>query len=435
MAKPLAVAVVLMLASGCATVPTHRPTLTEQWTDEAHAAGLDLEQPLRLSPQTESFMRDKVGYDGNEKSRLMKLVRFISDVDGLSFQYQTQRSLTAERAFASRRGDCMSYSNLLVALARTLDVPLRYVRITQLPVNWELGGRFFESSHMAVAVGTDASWDQAVMVDYGSVHTSAWRFALYENVTDEEAFVLFQNNVAVQRLLAGDVGGAERILRFFEQRAPDVPEVPNNLSLVLLQTGREREAMDLLLASVERFPRFRPIYSNAVSAARRMGDEALATSLEARGRELLEDEPAWNFNEGMRSYKAQCLLHGRASLREGALGGPAQRAAARLERPGAPGGREPPPRPGAGGADPLRTAVGDRDPSCWRICGARSPRWTRRSRQPPPPVADRARLSATPARAASTRCTASSSSRWVKGFARKLVPGSRRSSGSICPSP
>ena len=68
-------------------------------------------------------MREKVGYAGTEKSRLMKMVRFMADADGLGFQYQTQSSLTAERAFAARRGDCMSYSNLLVALARTLDVP------------------------------------------------------------------------------------------------------------------------------------------------------------------------------------------------------------------------------------------------------------------------------------------------------------------------
>lgn len=306
MAKSLAVVVVVLVASGCATTSTaHRRSVTEQWTAEARASGLDLEQPLRLSPQTNAFMREKVGYDGSEKSRLMKLVRFVSDADGLAFQYQTQRSLTAERAFAARRGDCMSYSNLLVSLARTLDVPLRYVRITQLPVTWELDGRFFESSHMAVALGTDASWDQAAIVDFGNVHTSAWRFSMYENVTDEEAFVLFQNNVAVQKLLAGDVAGAERILRFFQERAPDVPEVPNNLSLVLLQTGREREALALLQSAVQRFPRFRPLYANAVQAARRVGDEATATALELRGRELLEDEPAWNFNEGMRSYKAQ----------------------------------------------------------------------------------------------------------------------------------
>lgn len=306
-AKSLAVAVVLVLASGCASTSAGRHSLTDQWIDQARAEGLVLEEPLRVSPQVRSLVREKVGYAGNEKSRLLKLVRFMGEADGLGFQYQTQSSLIAEKAFAARRGDCMSYANLLVALARTLDVPVRYVRITQLPVTWEAGGRFFESSHMAVALGRDASWDQAVIVDFGNVHTSPWRFSLYDDVPDDEAFVLFQNNVAVHRMLAGDVVTAERIFRFFEDRAPDAPELPNNFSLVLMQTGRDREAMDLLHAAVERFPHFRPLFANAVQAARRLGDEAMASALEARGRELLEDEPAWNFNEGMRSYHARAF--------------------------------------------------------------------------------------------------------------------------------
>jgi tetratricopeptide (TPR) repeat protein len=305
-AKSLSVAVVLVLSSGCATTSGGtRNSQVDQWIDEAYAEGVHLEPPLRLSPQLRSLLRDKVGYAGTEKSRLLKVVRFVADSDGLGFQYQTQSSLTAEKAYAARRGDCMSYANLLVALARTLDVPVRYVRITQLPVTWEAGGRFFESSHMAVALGRDASWEQAVIVDFGNVHTSAWRFSLYDDVPDAEAFVLFQNNVAVQKLLAGDVSGAEHILRFFQDHAPGVPEIANNLSLVLLQTGKDREAMDLLHAAVERFPRFRPLFANAVQAARRLGDEAMATALEQRGRELLEEEPAWNFNEGMRSYHAR----------------------------------------------------------------------------------------------------------------------------------
>jgi len=250
------------------------------------------------------LIQDKVGYAGTEKSRLIKVVRFIADSDGLLFQYQTQSSLTAEKAYTARRGDCMSYANLLVALARTLDVPVRFVRITQLPVTWEAGGRFFESSHMAVALGRNASWEQAVIVDFGNVHTSAWRFSLYDDVSDEQAFVLFQNNVAVQKMLAGDVTSAEKILRFFQAHSR-APEIANNLSLVLLQRGHDREALDLLEASVERFPRFRQLFANAVQAARRVGDEDLAKTLEARGRELLEDEPAWNFNEGMRSYHAR----------------------------------------------------------------------------------------------------------------------------------
>jgi len=304
-AKSLAVAVVLVLASGCATTGAHHRTQTEDWIEQAGTEGVFLEPPLRLSPQIISLVREKVGYAGTEKARLLKLVRFLAEMDGLAFQYQTQSSLTAEKAFQARRGDCMSYANLLVALARTLDVPVRFVRITELPVTWEAGGRFFESSHMAVAMGHYNAWDQSVVVDFGNIHTSPWRFALYDDVPDEQAFVLFQNNVAVQRMLAGDMVTAERMFRFLHHHSPRTPEVPNNLSLVLLHNGKDREALDLLEASVEQFPRFRPLFANAVHAARHIGDEELAKTLEARGRELLEDEPAWNFNEGMRSYHAR----------------------------------------------------------------------------------------------------------------------------------
>lgn len=305
LAKSLAVAVVGVLAAGCATTGATHRSVTQEWIDEARAEGLVLESPLRISPETRNLLHQKIGYAGTEKSRLLKVVRYIADAEGLSFQYQTQSTSTAEKALVAKRGDCMTYSNLLVALARTLDVPVRFVRITQLPVSWEAGGRFFESSHMAVALGREAAWDQAVVVDFGNTHTSPWRFSLYDDMTDDEAFVLYQNNVAVQRMLAGDMATAERILRFFHQHAPRIPEISNNLSLVLMQTGRDREALDLLEASVEQFPRFRPLFANAVQAAHRVGDEELAKTLEARGKELLEDEPAWNFNQGMRQYHAR----------------------------------------------------------------------------------------------------------------------------------
>jgi Tfp pilus assembly protein PilF len=120
--------------------------------------------------------------------------------------------------------------------------------------------------------------------------------------------VLFQNNVAVEKMIGGEVVDAERILRFLLVRSPEAPEVHNNLGLVLLQAGRAREAMDVLQAGVQRFPRFRPLYANAVQAARRLGDVQLAESLQRRGRELLEDDPSWNFNEGLRSYQGHAFL-------------------------------------------------------------------------------------------------------------------------------
>lgn len=309
MASCKAIVIGLVLASaGCATSGASTRTLTQRWLDDARAGGLHLEDPLTLSPEVRARVKQHLTYEGTEKARMLRLVRYLGDADGLAFRYHPQQSLSAERAFFARQGDCMSYANLYVALARLMDVSVRFVRITQLPVTWESQGRFFESSHMAVAFGREAAWDQSLVIDFGNTHTAPWRFALYDDVPDELAFVLFQNNVAVEKMVGGEVVEAERILRFLLGRSPDVPEVHNNLGLALLQAGRVTEAMEVLQAGVQRFPRFRPLYANAVQAARRLGDVQLAESLQHRGRALLEDDPSWNFNEGLRSYQGHAFL-------------------------------------------------------------------------------------------------------------------------------
>ena len=241
-----------------------------------------------------------------------------------------------------------------------MDADVRFVRITQLPVTWEAGGRFFESSHMAVAHGREAAWDRSLVIDFGNVHSAPWRFALYDDVTDEEAFVLFQNNVAVEKMLAGDVATAERMLRFLRERTPrPCPRCTTTSPWCCSRAGGLPRRWPLLQAAVEKFPNFRPLYANAVQAARRVGNEQLALALESKGKELLEDEPSWNFNEGMRSYQGPGVLRRGSALREGALGRPGQRAAAGLERPGTPGRRRSPPRPGAGGAHSRAAHLGD----------------------------------------------------------------------------
>ena len=149
---------------------------------------------------------------------------------------------------------------------------------------------------------------------------------------------------------------------------------------------------------------------------------------------MLEDEPAWNFNEGMRSYRAQA--YSAAALRfEKALSvdpnnvrllawsARAHLAAGNLRR-----GLEQVERirsgpPSETKSQLLEDLAAHLPPAGRAVPGAAASGGRRAEAEPHPE------------RAASTRFTASSSSRWVKGLGRKLVPGSRRSSGSICPSP
>jgi Tfp pilus assembly protein PilF len=300
--------VLLTVATACSTtsstvVRETAPPTTPQWLREGIAQGLPVMDPLVLGPEAREEVRLRVSEAGSERSQMRRLLRFLIDEQGLAFRYRASRTLNAADAFAQREGDCMSYAMLFVAAARSLGLHVHFVRITEIPVYWEENGHFFASSHIAVAHGTDTWLGEAMVVDFSATHTSAWRFSLYDAMDDDSAFVLFHSNRAVELMLAGQADQAEQLLRFLLARAPPMPEVYNNLGIVLTRKGHAQEATELYARAIERFPRFIPLYSNAVSAAARAGKTELVERWASTGQKIAQSDPAFNFSEGMLAFK------------------------------------------------------------------------------------------------------------------------------------
>jgi tetratricopeptide (TPR) repeat protein len=298
------VVVPLVLAAGCVTSSTAtRFKSGPAWVQEGMAQGLPLEDPLQLTEETKALIRSHASEAGGERTQMKRLVRYFVDGDGLGFQYRPTRTLNAEAAFEAREGDCMSYAMLYVASARMLGLDVRFVRITQLPVFWEDSGRFFTSSHIAVAFGHDTWAGDAMVVDFSATHTSEWRFSLYEPIDDETAIVLYHSNRAVELLLKDQYVEAERLLRYLLDRAPATPEVYNNLGIVLMRLRRAPEATELYGQAIERFPRFVPLYTNAVSAAAASGLPDLVKLWTTEGRKVAKSDPAFSFAQGMQAFQ------------------------------------------------------------------------------------------------------------------------------------
>jgi len=298
-------ALVLALA-GCATTSSLAkapPPSAPAWLRDGMALGLPLEDPLQLSPATQAYLTAKASVGGSERSRMQMLVRYLVDSDGLAFRYANTRTLNAQAAFEAREGDCMSYAVLYVAAARSAGLEVHFVRITQLPVFWEDRGRFFTSSHIAVAHGEDTWGADAMVVDFSATHTSEWRFSLYSPIDDETAFVLFHSNRAVELLLKGHLAEAERLLSYLMERAPAVPEVYNNLGTILMRERRMQEATELYGQAIERFPNFVPLYSNAVSAAAASGLPDLVKLWRTAGQQVAQRDPAFSFAQGMLAFR------------------------------------------------------------------------------------------------------------------------------------
>jgi tetratricopeptide (TPR) repeat protein len=260
-----------------------------------------------VDPTIASEVEAAVGSAGTPTDRMRRLTRYLND---RGFDYQANRSLTANEAFGARQGDCMAYTNLYLGLARNLRVPAFFVHISEARNYYEKDGMYFVSSHMAVGC---ALQQYTVIVDF-TEQKSEYALALYDAVDDATAAGLFYNNVAVDHLLAGDLVYSERLLAYLLQTLPHLKEAQNNLAVILMRQGRFPEALVVLQDAITRHPEYQPLYTNAVQAARGSGQRELAEQLEAQGERFLKRDPFFIFNQGIALYERKDFDGARAEF-------------------------------------------------------------------------------------------------------------------------
>jgi tetratricopeptide (TPR) repeat protein len=299
----LVAATSLLLLAGCAARRPQPDILdAETLIQEGRQRGLEMEIPFAISPQIQEEVEKNVGFGTTAVERLRRIVRYLNDKGYINFHYEPDMSLTATEAFDARRGDCMAYTNLYLGIARYLKVPVYFVHVSEARNYYVRDGLFFVSSHMAVGYGTGAagfgSGPYTVVIDF-TQEASDWRLMLYQSIDDATAVGLYYNNVAVDRMMAGDLAGAEKLWEFLIEKLPELKEVYNNLGVLYLRQGDYEKAQVLLQNAIERFPYYQPLYTNAIQAARGSRNPELAKELEARGKKLLSRDPFYRFNQGV----------------------------------------------------------------------------------------------------------------------------------------
>jgi tetratricopeptide (TPR) repeat protein len=277
------------------------PMTAARLIEEARSAGFSLDDPLALDPDILEKVDHAVGGMVAPEARLRTLVEYLNAGGYLNFTYTPNRSLTAREAFRQRRGDCMAYTHLFVALARRTGMPAYFVHVTDVRDYYEKNGWFFVSSHVAVGQG---SGPNATVVDFTKEITD-WKLALYEAIDDGEALALYYNNVAVDMMTAGRLDESERLFRFLIAREPTVVELHNNLGVLLNRSGRHAEALYVLHKGIERFPAYEPLYTNGIRAARAAGRQDLASYYERRGLAITRSDPYFLFARAVTLYEQQ----------------------------------------------------------------------------------------------------------------------------------
>ena len=251
-ATPVVVGVAILIAvlpAGAARAPE---TLTrEAWEQAVREAGLDpaeVENPLGYTAEMAAYAAEIAGA-GSDRERLLRLQQHLFDRAKTAFEYQEDVTLTGREAFAMMRGNCVSFTNLFVGLARSIGIEAQAVMFhhrSSLDVEGDL---MIFNTHLAAGYRIGG---RALVFDFFNRRSEReFGFTLLD---DRSHAGIYLSNRGTGALRAGDPELALHWLELATRIAPRLGTAWGNLGVVRRRTGNIDGAIEAHLFAIELEP-------------------------------------------------------------------------------------------------------------------------------------------------------------------------------------
>jgi Flp pilus assembly protein TadD len=259
------VLVLLLSAAGRTTLAT------DAWSVGIKKRGIEpslVENPIAITPEIRAAADALSGRGGGTVDQLKRIQSALFDDQRFTFDYASGSTVTAAEALASRRGNCVSFTNLFIAMARArgLRVGAGYVR--PRPGGERRGDLVYIMTHVVAVYPLN---DRYVVFDfYRTREEPARQIRLLD---DFELAALYVNNLAVQALAAADYELAYARVLAVLKLAPDFAAGYGNLGVILRRRGDIPGAIDAYRRALALEPRDPAILGNLAALYTGLGRE------------------------------------------------------------------------------------------------------------------------------------------------------------------
>ncbi len=255
-AKPGVLALLALAAlSGCSTFdpPPGYTVSAEIWNARIARRGVtpaEAPNPMALTPAMALAASGLAGA-GTEDERLERLRQALLDGKTFSFEYEKYSTFTSTEAFEARRGNCVSFTNLFIALGRSLGSRLQAALVSTRGASERQGDLVVTHDHMVAVHSVRGG-------------RTAWAYDFYQGVEEPSGPLVLLDDLEVAAVLASNAG------------------------VVHLGRGENVEARREFERAVKLGPKRSAFWANLGLAAWRMGDTRGALAAYRRG---LEEDP------------------------------------------------------------------------------------------------------------------------------------------------
>lgn len=184
--------------------------------------------PLTVNPELREFLDDRIRSNATDRDKMLALTRAIVDRDGVGLVYQPDATHTAAQSFESGEGNCLGFSNLLVASARELGLNANFELVSHA-TRWDLVDDVLVAT-LHVRVTSLSSGNRMVFDFYPQPIEPGFST---RTLTDDEALAHHLNNLAAEAMQSGDNTQAYALLHGAIDAAPQAAFAWSNLGLLL----------------------------------------------------------------------------------------------------------------------------------------------------------------------------------------------------------
>lgn len=301
---------VVALALGCASarLPHRRAeaTLDELLAGAplgrmADAAPLvEDHQVLAVSAEMQAFLDRHVARRASRLPRLRQLGRAISAQHSLGLKYD-ETTRTAAQTFRVRRGNCLSFSNMFVAMARQVGLKAYYQEV-DTPADWSFrNDALVLNRHVNVIVDLGRGGEHVVDFNMDDFRTSYDR----RRISDARALAHYDNNVAVERMQAGETASAFLYFRRAVERDASFSPAWTNMGILYLREGYPAYAEAAYLQALNAAGGDLVAMSNLASLYEQLGDHERAVRYRHRVADHRNRNPYYRFQLARNAMLAQ----------------------------------------------------------------------------------------------------------------------------------
>ena len=299
--------IVFLTACASPTIAPESNTLSaevllraEPLTGAADVPELDDIDVLALDQEMLTFLDKHVNREHPRQLKLHGLLYAIITEGSFGLEYD-EVTRTAQETFQARRGNCLSFTNMFVAMAREVGIEVTYQQV-EIPPNWSLeGGTYVLSRHVNVIVDLGRGLTRQVDFNIDDFHSSYDR----QLISDERALAHYYSNVGVEYLQKNEPLEALRYFRKALASDHEFAAVWSNLGALYSQAEYLKYAEAAYVQALKVNPQELVAISNLGQLYERLGQIELADWYKKRSNRHRMRNPYYRYHLAHRAFLAK----------------------------------------------------------------------------------------------------------------------------------